>query len=247
MGLGLQGTSTAGQSILRGSYDASVNAYPSTGGTGVGGVPMLGNYWYVSVAGTLPTGKVVEVGDTVTAVVNSATNTQADWVIGQNNIAYVPENVANKSDSYTSSSSTTYASTKALVDGLATKALTTLVGSPCEIQVACSDETTALTTGTKVTFRMPFPMTVTSVRGSVTTAATGATLLAFDVKESGTTIFSTKPTFDASELTTTTAATPSVINDSALADDAQMTIIIDAIGNTIAGAGLKVTLIGTRA
>ena len=39
----------------------------------------------------------------------------------QNTIDYAPENVANKSDSYTASSSTTYASTKALVDGLATK------------------------------------------------------------------------------------------------------------------------------
>ena len=39
----------------------------------------------------------------------------------QNTIGYTPENVANKSDSYTINSSTTYASTKALVDGLATK------------------------------------------------------------------------------------------------------------------------------
>jgi len=36
-------------------------------------------------------------------------------------LGFTPENVANKSDSYTVSSSTTYASTKALVDGLATK------------------------------------------------------------------------------------------------------------------------------
>ena len=39
----------------------------------------------------------------------------------QNNLGYTPENIANKSNSYTISSSTTYASTKALVDGLATK------------------------------------------------------------------------------------------------------------------------------
>ena len=37
-------------------------------------------------------------------------------------LGFTPENLANKSDSYTASSSTTYASTKALVDGLATKA-----------------------------------------------------------------------------------------------------------------------------
>ena len=39
----------------------------------------------------------------------------------QNNLSYTPENIVNKSDSYTISSSATYASTKALVDGLATK------------------------------------------------------------------------------------------------------------------------------
>ena len=39
----------------------------------------------------------------------------------QTALGFTPENVANKSDSFTASSSTTYASTKALVDGLATK------------------------------------------------------------------------------------------------------------------------------
>ena len=39
----------------------------------------------------------------------------------QNNLVYTPENIANKSDSYTSNSSTTYASSRALVEGLATK------------------------------------------------------------------------------------------------------------------------------
>ena len=39
----------------------------------------------------------------------------------QNNLGYTPENVTNKSDSYTSNSSTTYASSRALVEGLATK------------------------------------------------------------------------------------------------------------------------------
>jgi hypothetical protein len=111
--------------------------------------------------------------------------------------------------------------------------------------IACSDETTALTTGTaKVTFRMPYAFTLTDVRASVTTAPTGGTLLTVDVNESGTTILSTKLTFDASEKTTTTAATPRVISDSALADDAEITIDIDAVGSTVAGAGLKVYLIG---
>src|ERR1035437_1198423 len=118
---------------------------------------------------------------------------------------------------------------------------------PTSIGIACSDETTALTAGAaKVTFRMPYAMTVTAVRAGVTTAATGGTLLTVDIHESGTTILSTKLTFDASEYTTTTAATAAVISDAAIADDAQITIDIDAVGSTIAGAGLKVWIIGTR-
>lgn len=116
------------------------------------------------------------------------------------------------------------------------------------IIIACSDETTALTTGTsKVTFRMPYAFTLTQIpRGSNTTAATGGTLLTVDINEAGASILSTKLTFDASEKTTTTAATPAVLSDTSLADDAEMTIDIDAVGSTITGAGLKVTLIGRR-
>ncbi len=113
------------------------------------------------------------------------------------------------------------------------------------IPIAVSDETTALTTGTaKVTFRMPYAFTLTAVRSSVTTAPTGSTLVV-DINEGGTTILSTKLSIDAGEKTSTTAATPAVISDTALADDAEITIDIDQIGSTIAGAGLKVYLIGT--
>lgn len=112
--------------------------------------------------------------------------------------------------------------------------------------IAASDETTALTTGTaKVTFRMPYAFTLSAVRASVTTAPTGSTLIV-DINESGSTILSTKLSIDASEKTSTTAATAAVISDTALADDAEITIDIDQIGSTIAGAGLKVYLIGTR-
>lgn len=112
--------------------------------------------------------------------------------------------------------------------------------------IACSDETTAITTGTaKVTFRMPYAFTVTAVRASVTTAPTGSTIL-IDINEGGTTILSTKLMIDATEKTSTTAATPYVISDSSLADDAEITIDFDQVGATIAGAGVKVYLIGNR-
>lgn len=114
------------------------------------------------------------------------------------------------------------------------------------IGVACSDETTDLTTGTaKTTIRMPFAMTVTEVRANVNTAPVGSTITV-DINEGGTTILSTKLTIDASEETSTTAAAPAVISDSALADDAEITIDIDQIGSSTAGKGLKVWIIGTK-
>lgn len=114
------------------------------------------------------------------------------------------------------------------------------------IIIACSDETTILTAGVaKVTFRMPYAFTLSAVRASLTEAATGATLLTVDINENGSSILSTKLTIDASEKTSTTAATPAVISDSSVANDAEITIDIDAVGNTTPGKGLKVYLIGT--
>jgi hypothetical protein len=116
---------------------------------------------------------------------------------------------------------------------------------PVVLAVAVSDETTAITTGTaKVTFRMPFAMTVTAVRASLSTASTSG-LPTFDINEGGVSILSTVITVDANEKTSTTAATPPVISDSALADDAEITIDIDVAGTGAKGA--KVYIIGTRA
>lgn len=116
----------------------------------------------------------------------------------------------------------------------------------CIIQVAASDTSTAITAGTgKVTFRMPHALTLTAVRASVNTAPTGATII-IDINEAGSSILSTKLSIDASEKTSTTAASAAVISDAALADDAEITIDFDQVGSTIAGTGVVVTLIGTR-
>lgn len=122
----------------------------------------------------------------------------------------------------------------------------TLGANKVEIGIACSDETTAIETGTaKATFRMPHALTLTGVRASVNGAPTGSTIIV-NVKEGGSTIFSTKVSIDASETTSTTAATPAVISDTALADDAVITVDIDQVGSSTPGTGLKIWLIGTR-
>jgi hypothetical protein len=121
------------------------------------------------------------------------------------------------------------------------------IATPFELVVAASDETTALTTGTaKITFRMPRAITLTSVRASLTTAQASGSIFTIDINENGTSILSTKITIDNTEKTSTTAATPPVISDVNLADDAEMTIDIDQIGNGTA-KGLKVMLIGNYA
>lgn len=115
---------------------------------------------------------------------------------------------------------------------------------PVVLAVAVSDETTALTTGTaKVTFRMPFAMTVTAVRASLSTASSSGTPT-FDINEEGTSILgANKLSIDANEKTSTTAATATTISDSALADDSEITIDIDTAGTGAKGA--KVYIIGT--
>lgn len=112
------------------------------------------------------------------------------------------------------------------------------------IIVACGDETTAITAAaTKVSFRMPYAFTVTAVRASLVTAQTSGNIFTVDINEAGTSIISTKLTIDNGELTSTTAVTPAVISDAALADDAMITVDVDQIGDGTA-KGLKITLIG---
>ena len=114
------------------------------------------------------------------------------------------------------------------------------------ILLACSDETTALTVGTgKVTFRCPFAFYVTGVSASVTTAPVGSTIIC-DINEAGSTCLSTKLSFDAAEKTSTSAASAAVISDANIAADAEITVDIDQIGSSTAGAGLKVKLDGYR-
>ena len=115
---------------------------------------------------------------------------------------------------------------------------------PVSLIVALGDETTVLTTGTaKVTFRLPHAMTLIAVRASLTTQSASGNPT-FDINAGGATILSTKLSIDAGEKTSTTAATPAAISDTDLADDAEITIDVDAAGTDAAGA--KVTLIGFK-
>lgn len=118
------------------------------------------------------------------------------------------------------------------------------VGRAVHFQLSLSDLTTDLTTGTsKAYFRAPHGFTLTGVRSSLIDASSSG-LVTVDINVNGSTILSTKLSIDATEKTSTTAATPAVISNSTITDDAEITFDIDAAGND--AKGLIVTLLGTR-
>jgi hypothetical protein len=101
----------------RGNYDASINLFPSSGGSGTSGAILKGDLWTISVAGTLG-GVVVTVGDVVRCLSNTPGQTSANWTITEYNLGYVPENANNKVTSVVgnTTSNTVYASVKAIYD-----------------------------------------------------------------------------------------------------------------------------------
>lgn len=64
----------------RGLYDASVNLAPSTNGSGTGGEILGGDYWIISVAGTV-FGIFVNIGNQIISKINSPGQTSGNWTI----------------------------------------------------------------------------------------------------------------------------------------------------------------------
>lgn len=98
---------------------------------------------------------------------------------------------------------------------------------------------TNMTTGINATvtgaaiWRPMFAGAIMGVRGSLYTAQTSGTLLQFDVLKNGTSIFSTKPTFDNTEKTTVTALTQYALTSTPItfADDDEIRFDITAFGD----------------
>lgn len=106
---------------------------------------------------------------------------------------------------------------------------------PVEIIVPIGTPTSAVAAATNVAyFRAPKAFTLQEVRASVFTVSSSG-LVTVDINEGGTTLLSTKLTIDANEKTSVTAATPPVISDSAIADDAEITIDVDTAGTGAQG------------
>ncbi len=97
----------------RGSYDASTNLFPTTGGSGVGGAILKGDIWYVSVAGTLG-GKAVVIGDSFRALTDTPAQILANWAFLSSNTGYISENVANKATDFSVSNDIKYPTVSAV-------------------------------------------------------------------------------------------------------------------------------------
>lgn len=107
---------------------------------------------------------------------------------------------------------------------------------------AASDEETPLETGDgKISLRMPFAMTLSSVRANLRTASSSGAVTV-NIRIGGSDIFGTALTIDANEKTSVTAAVPAVLSTTAVADDAEVLVDIDGAGT--GAVGLKIHMIG---
>lgn len=110
--------------------------------------------------------------------------------------------------------------------------------------VACSDETTAITAGVaKITFRFPYNFALTTVKASLNSAQASGSIVTVDINKNGASMLSTKLTIDNSERSSLTAATAHVLSSSSIANDDEITVDVDQVGDGTA-QGLKVYLIG---
>ena len=112
------------------------------------------------------------------------------------------------------------------------------------VELYAEGETVAADTSLGTSFRMPWAGTITNCRAAVGVASSSGAIT-IDVNEESGTLLSTKLTIDQGELTSTTAATPPVISDTVLADDALIEFDVDNGGSSAEGP-LTVTLYITR-
>jgi len=122
------------------------------------------------------------------------------------------------------------------------------------LEVACSDETTAITVADNlIKFRMPFALTLNSgedgVRASLSTAGGTSGTTTLDITMNGSSIFTTNllTTIDDGDTTSVGATTEPNVTTTSLTDNSEIIVNCDVITGSGAEAGLKIQLIGTLA
>ena len=121
------------------------------------------------------------------------------------------------------------------------------------LEVACSDEVTPITVAdNKIKFRMPFGMTLATgedgVRGSLSTVGGTSGTTTVDITMNGASIFTTNLlTIDDGDSTSVGATTEPNVTTTALTDNSEIIVNVDAVTGSGAECGLKIQLIGTLA
>ena len=194
----------------RGNFDASVNTFPASGGSGTAGAILKGDLWTVSVAGTLG-GNAVTAGDLVRALVDTPGQTSSNWAVTENNIGYVAENQNNKDtdSTFAANSDTKYPSQKAVKTALDAKASSTFIDAMSYFIETVADKTY------KIVVKIPFAGTINSI---TTICASGTCTLTGEVNN--TALGGTANSVSSSE----SEQTHSSANTFAVGDDIQITI-----------------------
>jgi len=119
------------------------------------------------------------------------------------------------------------------------------------LEVACGDETTAITVADNlIKFRMPFGLELNDgedgVRASLSTAGGTSGTTTCDITMNTASIFTTNLlTIDDGDTTSVGATTEPNVTTTTLTDNAEIIVNCDAITGSGAEAGLKIQLIGT--
>lgn len=167
----------------RGSYDASVNTFPASGGSGTAGAVLKGDLWYISVAGTLG-GVAVGVGDSVRALADTPGQTAANWSILESNIGFVPANVASTLAQFAATTSAQLAGvisdetgSGALVFATSPTLVTPVLGTPTSVTLTNADGTAANLTAGQATAALGLKTATTTVAVSAATAPSAGQVL----------------------------------------------------------------------
>lgn len=80
----------------RGGFDASINTYPVSGGSGLSGSILKGDIWTISVISTCGELSGYGIGSTVRALSDNPGQTSSNWDVQLHDFGYTPENISNK-------------------------------------------------------------------------------------------------------------------------------------------------------
>lgn len=220
----------------RGVYDASINTFPATGGSGTDGAILKGDAWAVSVAGTLGTDPV-QIGDMLIANVDTPGQTASKWNKLNGNVSYAPEDTANKITTLSAQSTDVqFPSAKLLYDQLLLAKKRYVV-----IPVLAPDANQTASDSIQVgsTFESSITGTILSVGAFSETAGVTGTAI-YDIHLNGASIMTTtKISIESEELSSRDATTQPVLTTTAIAIGNRLTFFSDSIHSGTPAKGLS--------